>query len=423
MPQISKGDTFADTQQLTAARLNQLVDSATLAVGAISEQTLITTPKSLVATDETIVNDGGALRKVTMLDLLGSDIPVVTSEIDAGDKKDIKVDVYNGDPVLGSSYTSSNGSTVVVTTLAAHGLVVGQFVAISGAGSGYNGTFKITAVSSNTFTYILDAEIVDANGNPVAGSGLCTFTKIGTVNITGNTSVSGRLEVDGKAKFKSDTYMEGAFEAKGLAEFNIEPTVGGKAIPQLYEITEVAVPAASWGNGNADTPNTWDALWNSATFVKPEDEMWVIETDMKVMCMCASSTNFSVIRPVLWKLETVTTTGSVVTMVNNWVQRVDSISPFIGGLSGYSNISFEQFWWKYVIQKGTAFDGKFRISAKQGVPSGYANQTDGFTAISPVSVGSSASQAYYQAEATVATANNVNFPWVTVFRISKYKTL
>jgi hypothetical protein len=423
MPQISKGDTFADTQQLTAARLNQLVDSATLAVGAISEQTLITTPKSLIAADETIVNDGGVLRKVTMLDLLGSDIPVVTSEIDAGEKKDIKVDVYNGDPVLGSSYTSSNGSTVIVTALAAHGLVVGQFVTISGAGSGYNGTFKITAVSSNTFTYILDAEIVDANGNPVAGSGLCTFTKIGAVNITGNTSISGRLEVDGKTKFKSDTYVDGAFEAKGLAEFNIEPTIGGKAIPQLYEITEVAVPAKSWGTTNSNTPNAWDSMWLSATFVKPEDEMWVIETDMKVMCMSASSTNFSVIRPTLWKLETVTTTGSVTTMVNNWVQRVDGIAPFISGLSGYSSIAFEQFWWKYVIQKGTAFDGKFRISAKQGIPTGYLNQTDGFTSISPVSVGSNASQAYYQAEATVATANNVNFPWVTIFRISKYKSL
>jgi hypothetical protein len=423
MPQISKGDTFADTQQLTAARLNQLVDSATLAVGAISEQTLITTPKSLIASDETIVNDGGALRKVTMLDLLGSDIPVVTSEIDAGDKKDIKVDVYNADPVLGSSYTSSNGSTVVVTTIDPHGLVIGQFVTISGAGSGYNGTFKITAVSSNSFTYILDAEIIDIDGNPVAGSGLCTFTKIGTVNITGNTSVSGRFEVDGKAKFKSDTYVDGAFEAKGLAEFNIEPTIGGKAIPQLYEIFEVAVPPASWGNGNGDAANTWDALWNSATFVKEEDEMWIVETDMKVMCMSASSTNYNIIRPVLWKLETVTTAGSVITMINNWVQKVDGNAFYVANNSGTSNIAFEQFWWKYVIQKGTAFDGNFRISAKQGINAGYTNQTDGFTAISPVSVGTIASQAYFQAEATVSTPNNVNFPWVTVFRIFKYKTL
>lgn len=423
MPQISKGDTFADTQQLTATRLNQLVDSATLQAGCISEQTALSPVKSLEASDTMLVNDGGVLKKATLTDVLGSDIPVVTSEIDAGDKKDIKVDVYNGDPVLGSSYASSNGSTVVVTTLAAHELIVGQFVTISGAGSGYNGTFKITAVSSNTFTYILDAEIVDANGNPVAGSGLCTFTKIGTVNVTGNTSISGRLEVDGKTKFKNDTYVDGAFEAKGLVEFNIEPTIGGKAIPQLYEITEVAVPAKSWGTTNSNTPNTWDAMWTSATFVKPEDEMWVIETDMKVMCMSASSSNFSVIRPVLWKLDTITTTGSVVTMVNNWVQRVDAVATFIGGLSGYSSIAFEQFWWKYVIQKGTAFDGTFRISAKQGIPSNYNNANDGFTAISPVSVGTNASQAYYQAEATVSTANNVNFPWVTIFRISKYKSL
>jgi hypothetical protein len=84
-----------------------------------------------------------------------------------------------------------------------------------------------------------------------------------------------------------------------------------------------------------------------------------------------------------------------------------------------------QFHWKCVLNKGLAFDGKFRISAMQNIPQGWANQTDGFTAISPVSAGTSVNMAYWQGLATVGTANNIatNFPWRTVFRIFKHKSL
>ena len=58
MAQLSKGDTFADGQQLTATRLNQLVDSSQILVGAITEQTAITAG-TLEATDTTIVSDAG----------------------------------------------------------------------------------------------------------------------------------------------------------------------------------------------------------------------------------------------------------------------------------------------------------------------------------------------------------------------------
>lgn len=423
MAQLSKGDTFADQQQLTATRLNQLVDSATLLAGAISEQTALSPVKTLEGTDTTIVNDGGVLKKATMVDVLGSNIPVITSSISAGEKKDINLVAYDADTVLSNTYNSTNGSTVVVTTIAAHGLVVGQFITIAGAGAGYNGTFKITAVTTYTFTFLLDIEIVDANNLPVAGSGVCNYTPKATVNITANEAVSGRLEVAGTTVLKGDTYANGALEIKGAAEFNNIPTVGGKTLPYLYEITEVAVPTASWGNNNGNAANTWDAIWNSLTYVKPVDEMWTIEVDMKVMNMSSSSTNFAYTFPAKWKLETVGTSPATITMVCNWVQKIEGNAGYTAGVSGYANIAFEQFWWKYVINKGIAFDGKFRISAKQSIPTGYLNQTDGFTAISPKSVGTNATQAYYQGEATSSSTNNVNFPWNTIFRIFKYKSL
>lgn len=411
MPQISKGDTFANSQQLTATRLNQLVDAAQLLVGAISEQPSITA-NTLEATDTTLVNDGGVLKKATVGDILNSGLPVTTPTVISSANNDITITPYDGVSVLGSNYVSSDGLTVTVTTIAAHGLAVNNVVLISSAGAGYNGKFKITAVTTTTFTYVM----VTA-ATPTASPTACTYVRKATEILNGNFVATGNSFVAG------DTVASGNLTVKGNSDFFNAPTVAGKEIPQLYDVTEINVPTKSWGWTNSNAANTWDTMWNSSAFIKPENELWIIEVDMKVMCMCASSSNFSVIRPVFWKMETVNTTGGAITLRNNWVQRVDSIAPVIGGLSGYSNIAFEQFWWKAVLPKGVSFDGLFRISAKQGIPAGYANQTDGFTAISPVTVGSNVSQAYYQAEATVSTANNVTFPWTTVFRISKYKIL
>ena len=90
MAQISKGDTFTNGEQVTGARLNQLVDSATLLVGAITDQPNITAG-TLEATDSTIVNDSGTLKEATIGDILGSNIPVVTSSITGGAGVDITV--------------------------------------------------------------------------------------------------------------------------------------------------------------------------------------------------------------------------------------------------------------------------------------------------------------------------------------------
>ena len=80
MAQISKGDTFTDGQQVTGSRLNQLIDSATILVNVITDQTSIT-PNTLQATDSTIVNDAGVLREATVGDFLNSNLPITTSAI------------------------------------------------------------------------------------------------------------------------------------------------------------------------------------------------------------------------------------------------------------------------------------------------------------------------------------------------------
>jgi len=419
MTQISKGDTFIDGQQVTGARLNQLVDASSLLVGAITDQTAVTA-NTLEATDSTLINDGGLLKKATVGDFLGSGLPVTTSVISAVANKDIVVTPYDSTAVIGSNYSSANGLTVVVTTLVAHGLVVDNVVLISGAGTGYNGTFKVTAVTTLTFTYVMVTSAT-ATASPTA----CTYVRKASEIVNGNIVATGSSFVTGNSTTTGNSSVVGNLTVTGQTELVNAPTIGGKGLPQLYEVVEVTVPSASWGWGNSNVAYTWDQVFLSSAYVKPADEIWIVEVDMKVMSFASSATAYGMIRGSNWKMETVATTGGAIVLTNNWVQEKDVIAGAYGGISGNSNISLLQFHWKCVLNKTVAFDGKFKISAMQNIPQGWANQTDGFTAISPVSAGTNVNMAYWQGLATVGSANNIatNFPWRTIFRIFKHKSL
>lgn len=97
-----------------------------------------------------------------------------------------------------------DGTTVTVTS-SAHGYSVGDFVTISGAvASGFNGTFEITSVSANTFTFF--------------GSTSGTATTQGTCIRDVDYSLSEDLDGDGRnsrtryASFiLSATYLQGSF--------------------------------------------------------------------------------------------------------------------------------------------------------------------------------------------------------------------
>jgi hypothetical protein len=211
MPQLSKGDTFADQQQLTATRLNQLVDSATLLVGAISEQTAITA-NSLESTDTTIVNDSGTLKKATIGDIVGSGVPVITTSVTSTANNDITLTANDGTSVTGSTYISTDGITVTVTTLAAHGLSVNNVITISSAGTGYNGSFRVSAVTTNTFQYVLATA---ATATPSATA--CTYIRKATVINTGNNVVTGNV-------FVNNEIQAPTIKSTTSAEFNLSTT-------------------------------------------------------------------------------------------------------------------------------------------------------------------------------------------------------
>ena len=262
MAQLSKGDTFADGQQLTATRLNQLVDSATITAGAITEQTNITA-NTVASGDSILLYDlsATALREANVSDVLGSNLPVATSAITAGANSDIVVTPNDATIVVGATYVSANGLTVVVTTATAHGLTVGQVVLISAASAGYNGTFRLTAVTSLTFTYVMTTAAT-------AGSGSFSYTKKATVKNTGNETISGNLYVDGNVVIAGTTNQtnvvitgttnqtgavtqSGTLNVTGTATFSTAPVLVTSVIKPRFDYfvqtRTQAILTSGWG--------------------------------------------------------------------------------------------------------------------------------------------------------------------------------
>ena len=146
------------------------------------------TANNVASDDSLLIYDlsSTGLRKTTASDLLNSGIPVKTSSITATDGSDIFVTPNNSQTISGASYVSSDGVNVTVT-YNNHGLVVGQIVQITNAGTGYNGTFKISSVTTNTFSYIMpDATLWT---NPA----LCSYSKKNSQLIQGNSVIKSNL--------------------------------------------------------------------------------------------------------------------------------------------------------------------------------------------------------------------------------------
>ena len=190
MPQLNKGDTFADGQQVTGVRLNNLVDGATILPGIITDQTNITA-NTIASGDSILLYDlsATALREANVSDVLGSNLPITTSAVTAGANNDILITPNDGVIVTGQTYTSANGLTVTVTSTA-HLLTVGQVILVTAAGTGYNGTFRVATVLTNSFTYVMTTAAT-------AGSGTLSYTKKAMVNNPANESIAGTLYVDG----------------------------------------------------------------------------------------------------------------------------------------------------------------------------------------------------------------------------------
>lgn len=283
MPQIQCPIDYVPLQQVTAANLNAHVNSAVILPGIITDQTNLTA-NTVASGDSVLLYDlsATALREATAGDLLGSNVPVTTSAITAGANSDIVITPNDGVIVTGQAYTSGDGQTVTVTSTA-HTLTVGQVILVTAAtATDYNGTFRVTTVATNSFTYVIFPGVT-------AGSGTLSYTKKALVknpankSIAGNLYVDGTMEVNGSAKFSQSVLASGSvtssgpFTSSGTANFTGALQVNGTVGYVLYEVLEQS--ASYW---NATTPTNYSGVFTSSTFTKPSDEIWRFEISYNV---------------------------------------------------------------------------------------------------------------------------------------------
>jgi hypothetical protein len=223
MAQISKGDTFADGQQVTGARLNQLVDSSVLLVGAVTDQTLLTAA-TVAADDQMILSDtsDAVLKKTTVGDILGSSLPIVattitgtaitgttvtTPVINASANSDIIVTPFDGVNVTGKPFNSPDGIVTTVSAVA-HGLPTGALVQVTASNTAYSGLFKIVAINADEFTYTISPAV------PLA-SGTCSYIRKATQRLVGNQTVSGSVIVAGNETIEGNSRVVGNLSVAG----------------------------------------------------------------------------------------------------------------------------------------------------------------------------------------------------------------
>lgn len=136
---------------------------------------------------------------------------------------------------IGAAITSASqaGTTATITTATNHGFVVGQQAIVSGVSvGGYNGTFFITAVTANTFTYETTSGLAAGTGGLAVTTETATFgsPSSAVVNI-GDNDGSGILQLS------AATYTL-AEDATGPITITVNRT-GGTAgtVTVVYNVT------------------------------------------------------------------------------------------------------------------------------------------------------------------------------------------
>jgi hypothetical protein len=300
MAQFQSPETYVDGQQVTATRLNNQTNGAIVLPGVITDQTNITA-NTVASGDSVLLYDlsATALREANVSDVLGSNVPVTTSAVTAGANSDIVVTPNDGTIVTGQAYTSADGLTVTVTSTA-HGLVVGQVILVTAAATGYNGTFRVATVATNSFTYVMTTAATP-------GSSTLSYTKKGSVRNAGNESIAESLFVAGNAVISGTTgivgatTISGALTSSGTANFTGAIQYDGTPVYSLSSVSEVTVPFnqadASTGALYASTCNQWRVITSLTSQTKTDKEIWVIEADFPLVYYTwAGGTKFSIHR-------------------------------------------------------------------------------------------------------------------------------
>jgi len=247
MPQISKGETFTNGEQVTGARLNQLVDSSTLLAGAILDQGAMTA-NTVAATDSVLLYDlsATALRKPTVSDVLNSNLPVTTSAITGGAGVDIVVTPAATMKFDVAGAFEADSSNIVGNE------TIGGTLAVTGT-STFTGNATFTAgVGGTSAIKIATGTTAERPASPVAGQLRFNTTSNALEVYSGSAWING--VTSGSATF------DGTVNITGAIQYNGTPVYG------MYEVVN--------GGYNSST-----GLWS--VYTKPSDEIWVVNFGVK----------------------------------------------------------------------------------------------------------------------------------------------
>jgi hypothetical protein len=202
MPQINKGDTFANGEQVTGTRLNQLVDSATILPAIITDQTNLTA-NTVATVDSVLLYDlsATALREATASDLLNSNLAVTTSSITGGAGVNLVITPASTYKVDVAGAFEADSSTIVGAA------TIGGTLGVTGA---------VTASSTLGVTGALTAS--------------------STLAVTGTTTLTG-------AATASDVTASGTVNITGAIQF------GGTVVYSMYEVTKHTATTAALTKG------------------------------------------------------------------------------------------------------------------------------------------------------------------------------
>lgn len=233
MAQIQSPETYADGQQVTAARLNNQTNGAILLPGAVTDQTAIS--GGVASGDGLIVHDASTatLRKATAAELLGGGIPVVAASVTG---------------VAGSDLTLAGAA--------------GQNVEVSG-NLDVTGNEVITGGLTVTGNTTLDASL-DVNGAAAFNTTSAIKIPVGTTGQRPGTPVAGQMRYNStldQAEVYSGTEWKAVggspFDASGGVITTIDGykihtyTVSGTFTPSLTKEGKVEVLVVGAGGSGA----------------------------------------------------------------------------------------------------------------------------------------------------------------------------
>jgi hypothetical protein len=230
------GTTFTTNQQVTATSLNNVVNNATFASGAVTSGgglSISSGGASLFVTDGGIVASKLGSDSVTTVKIMDANVTPAKLSAGAPTWSSSTVTIPSSLDFSAISTTATAGTygrsgNTVTITMSGHNMTDGMvadltFVAGTG-GAATSGSYPITFISNTQFS------IIDSTSGTITGSPACSRTAYyGNSTVRGSQTVAGNLSVTGNASVTGSLNIGGS-TVRILTRGTVQNTTSGTSI-------------------------------------------------------------------------------------------------------------------------------------------------------------------------------------------------